>query len=300
MRRALQCAAVASLLPLSFPLGFLRLRAQTPDQRPLAFEVASVKPNQSRTCDRDGSFAGGRFVMTCTTLHELMTVAFPRADGRARFDSEFAAGPSWINADHFDVIAKVAEGKGIGIDSGQNAVATAAEASGINGMKAMLRALLADRFKLATHNERRDLPVYELHMDRNNGTLGPQLKKVDVDCVSLRGRGRPGGQLCGGFKTIGPGHIVAGAVTLSQLAQFLEMGVSRNVVDRTGLQGTFDVDLQYAPDRVPLRGPEAPANDRTGLSVFTAVREQLGLKLESTKSPMDVLVIDHVEKPSPD
>ena len=287
------------LLPL-ISSGFLTLQAQTPGQRVLAFDVASVKPNQSRTCDRDGSFAGGRFVMTCATIHELMIVAFPRADGRARFDSEFAAGPSWINADRFDVIAKVPEGQGIRTDSGQSAVSTAADASGINRMKAMLRALLADRFKLATHSERRELPVYELHMDRNDRTIGPQLKKVDVDCVSLRGRGRPGGQLCGGFRTIGPGHIVAGAVTLSQLAQFLEMGVSRNVIDRTWLQGTFDLELQYAPDRVEPRGREAPANDPTGLSIFTAVREQLGLKLESTKAPMDVLVIDHVERPSPD
>jgi bla regulator protein blaR1 len=266
----------------------------------LVFETASVKPNQTRNCDRDGTFAGGRFVMTCSTLHALMIVAFPRADGRARFDTEFAGGPSWINTDHFDVIAKVPEGQGIGIDAGQIAVATAAEASGINRMKAMLRALLADRFKLATHNERRDLPVYELHRDRNDGTLGPQLKKIDIDCVSLRGRGRPGGQLCGGFRTMGPGHIIGGAVSMSLLAQYLEMPVSRNVLDRTGLQGTFDLELQYAPDRLQPRGLSIPAPDPSGVLVFTALREQLGLKLYSTKAPVNILVIDHVERPTPD
>jgi len=224
-----------------------------------------------------------------------MIVAFPHADGRARFDTEFAGGPSWINADHFDVIAKIPEGQGIGIDAGNSAVATIAETSAIDRVKLMLRALLTERFKLSTHNERRELPVYELHTDRNDGTFGPQLKKVDVDCVSLRGRARPGGQLCGGFRTIGPGHFVGGGVTLPLLAQFLETAVSRHVVDRTGQQGTFDVELQYAPG-----GPEAPTNDPTALSVFTAVREQLGLKLESSKGSVDVLVVDHVEKPTAD
>jgi uncharacterized protein (TIGR03435 family) len=297
-RRGIPAVLVASFIGAASAVALLG-QGQS-EQKPLTFEVASVKANQSRACDRDGSFAGGQFVMNCSTLHELMIVAFPRADGRARFDTEFAGGPSWINADHFDVIAKVPEGQGIGIDSGQSAVVTAAEASGINRTKTMLRTLLADRFKLLTHNERRDLPVYELHMNRSDGTLGPQLKKVDVDCPSLRGKGRPGGQLCNGFRTMGPGRIVAGAVPMSLLAQFLEMPLSRNVLDRTGLQGTFDLELQYEPDRLQLRSPNTPAPDPSSVSVFTAVREQLGLRLESTKAPVDVLVIDHVERLTPE
>ena len=254
------------------------------------FETASVKPNQSATCDRDGSFAGGRFVMSCSTLRELITVAHQRADGRVRSDAEIAGGPAWINTDHFDVIAKLPAGQGIGVDS--NAVgagaATPAVLTGVNQMRIMLRALLADRFKLAVRNELRELPVYELQMDRRDGRFGPRLKKVDVDCVSQRGFGANGGP-CGGFKVLAPGHIVGHAVMLAVLAQFLEVPISRNVLDRTRLQGTFDVELQYAPP-----------GDTNGVSVFTAVREQLGLKLESTKAPVDVLVIDRAEKPAPD
>jgi uncharacterized protein (TIGR03435 family) len=134
-------------------------------------------------------------------------------------------------------------------------------------------------------------------MDRNDGKLGPQLKKVDVDCVAQRGGG---GAPCGGFRTMGPGHILGHGVTTSLLALFLEAPVSRRVFDRTALQGTFDVDLQYTPDRLQRAGPGAPATDPAGVSVFTAVREQLGLKLESTKGPVDVLVIDRAEKPTAD
>lgn len=202
-----------------------RLSGQSPPRADatIIFEVASVKPNQSRGCDRDGSLAGGRLVMTCATLRELLVAAYPRQDGRSRFDTELTGGPSWMNADHFDVV-------------------------------------------------------------------------VDVDCVAQRGSG----QFCGGFKTSAPGHTIAHGVTMSLLAQVLEMPVSRNVVDHTGLQGRFDVELQYTPDRLQLRGPDVPANDSNGVSVFTTLREQLGLKLEPTKAAVDVLVIDHVEKPTPD
>ena len=277
-----------------------RLHGQAPPRSDatVVFETASVKPNQSRNCDRDGTLAGGRFVMTCATLRELLVVAYPRQDGRSRFETEITGGPSWLNADHFDVVAKATEGQGVGIDAGNTAAGTttAAERSAIGRIRQMVQALLADRFKFTAHHELRDLAVYELRVNRNDGTLGLQLKKVDVDCVAQRGSGT----LCGGFRTLGPGHIVAHGVPMSLLATVLEMPVSRNVLDRTGLQGTFDLELQYTPERMQIRGPDTPAVDPTGVSVFTAVREQLGLKLESTKGPVDVLVIDHVERPTPD
>jgi len=269
------------------------IRAQTPA---LTFEAASVKPNQTRNCDRDGSLAGGRFVMTCATLHELIVVAYPRQDGRSRFDTEIAGGPTWSSTDHFDVIGKAPEGQGVGNAPDNAGAATATEQSAALRMRQMVQALLVDRFKLSARHELRDLAVYELRVDRTDGKLGPQLKKVDADCVAERGKGT----FCGGFRTIGPGHIVAHGVTIPLLTTFLEMPVSRNVLDRTGLQGNFDLDLQYTPERLQIRGPNAPAVDPAGVSVFTAIREQLGLKLESTKAPVDVLVIDRVEKPTPD
>ena len=98
----------------------------------------------------------------------------------------------------------------------------------------------------------------------------------------------------------GMGHVSGRAVTTPMIAQFLEGSVGRNVLDRTGLRGTFDLDLQWTPDQPQRPGAEARTGDAAGVSIFTAVREQLGLKLESTKAPVDVLVVDHAEKPTPD
>jgi uncharacterized protein (TIGR03435 family) len=298
MRVLLLTAVFIPLLALARPHG----QVSPPSPPAFVFETASVKPNPSRDGRRDANLAGGRFVMTYTTLRELITFAYPRRDGHLRYELEITGGPAWINADHFDVIAK-GDGPGLGFDAANSGAgaATSSEISAVDRVRAMVRALLADRFKLTTHNELRDLPVYELRTDRSNGQLGPQLKKVDVDCVALSTSGAPASNApCGGFRTVGPGHTLAHGVTMSMVAMFLEAPVSRNVFDRTGLQGTFDLDLQFTPDRIDRRGAEAPAADPNGVSVFTAVREQLGLKLESTKAPVDVLVIDRAEKPEPD
>jgi len=256
------------------------LRAQTPA---LTFEAASVKPNRSVSCDRGGSLAGGRFAMTCSTLRALVTFAYPRQDGSLRFDSDLVGGPSWIDADRFDLVARIPEGRGLGFDAGNTpaAAATPAQLSAIEPIRAMTRSLLEDRFKLAVHDELRDLNVYELRLDRRDARPGPQLKRAEANCVSKQGNP------CAGFKMSGPGHLVSHGVTMSMLAQFLESPTSRRVFDRTGLNGSFDVELQWAP------------SDPNGVSVFTALREQLGLKLESTKAPVDVLVIDRAEKPTP-
>jgi uncharacterized protein (TIGR03435 family) len=289
MRLLLLTAALISVFALP------RLHGQAAP----TFETASVKPNDSRDARRGGSLAGGRFAMTYSTLRELIVFAYPRQNGTPRLEAEITGGPSWINADHFDVVAKAPEGQGVGIDVGNTGAggATSADLAGIRRIRAMAQTLLVDRFKLAVHNEVRELPAYEVRMDRSDGRLGPQLKKLDVDCTSQRGSGAAP---CRGFRTIAPGHVVAHAVTMFMFAEFLQMPVSRNVFDRTGLQGTFDMEIQYTPDRQQLRTPDAPAADPAGVSVFTAVREQLGLRLEPTKAPVDVLVIDRAEKPTPD
>jgi uncharacterized protein (TIGR03435 family) len=278
----------------TFALPRLHPQNQARSDATPAFETASVKTNDSRNGRSDSSLAGGRFSMTYTTLHELIVFAFPRPDGRLRSEFEIAGEASWLKADHFDVLAKPPESQGVRFDVGNTGAAgvTSADLSAIDRIRIMVQALLADRFNLTVHHEIRDLAVYELRVDRGEGRLGPQLKRVDVDCATRRGGGPP----CGGFRTLAPGHIVGGFVTLSLLAQFLELPAGRNVLDRSGLQGTFDVELRYTPDRLQLRGTDTPAPDQSAVSVFTALREQLGLKLESARAPIDVLVIDHAEK----
>jgi uncharacterized protein (TIGR03435 family) len=173
----------------------------------------------------------------------------------------------------------------------------------------MIRALLADRFKLAVHNETQQLPIYALALARGDGRLGPNLHRSETDCNALlaaaRGRGalppasQPGEPMPCGMR-IGPGAMSMGAASLSQFANSLSMFVGRVVLDRTGLTGMFDANLTWTPDQMPQRppgAPEPPPIDPNGPSIFTAVQEQLGLKLDSQKGPVDVLVIDRVEHP---
>jgi uncharacterized protein (TIGR03435 family) len=177
-----------------------------------------------------------------------------------------------------------------------------------------MRSLLADRFKLIVHLEQRELPVYVLAVARSDGRLGPQLKPSTTNCQALmaanRGRGGPppapmpnGAPPCG--MRVAPGAVLGGGFPITQLATTLSQLVGRSVVDRTGLSGEYDIELKFAPDQMPIGLPPKldvplPPLDPNGPSIFTALQEQLGLKLESSKDAVDVLVIDHAEPPTPD
>jgi uncharacterized protein (TIGR03435 family) len=211
-------------------------------------------------------------------------------------------GPGWISSDRFDIVAK-AEGDPPPVPPGGPP----------DEMMLMLRTLLAERFKLAMHKETRELPVYALVIARADGKLGPRLHQSSTDCQSLL-TPRPGGPppvapapgarpLCG--LRGGPASLTAGGFPLSQLASALSQRLQRVVVDRTGLTGNFDFDLTFAPDQIPkeLQGPDAPPSppiDPNAPSIFTALQEQLGLKLDSQKGPVEVSVIDRVERPTED
>jgi uncharacterized protein (TIGR03435 family) len=248
------------------------LSAQTPASR--AFDVASVKPNRSGLPFGNFQIEGNLVTFTNTALRELIRNAY---DIR---DLQLIGGPSWLNTDHFDIAAK--------------ADVSAAERLDLPRIKIMTRALLAERFKLVVHNERREMPIYALVLARSDGTFGAQLRRTTVDCATAKDCGTRGG----------PGTLRGRGITMVQLAISVLPWVDRLAVDRTGLTGTFDVDLQWTPDRLPPGasppGVSPPPIDTNSASIFTAVQEQLGLKLESTKGPVDVLVIDHVEPPTPD
>jgi uncharacterized protein (TIGR03435 family) len=172
----------------------------------------------------------------------------------------------------------------------------------------MMQSLLQDRFALRAHFETQELPSYALVLARADGTLGPQMKASPVDCEALAAARRAGVQPDGGAGAIGTsstgagerrpcsmrmgrGSITAGTITMANLAGSLSSAVQRTVVDRTGLTGGFDLDLTYSLDQTA---------DATSPSLFTAVQEQLGLKLESMRLPTRVLVIDGIEAPTPD
>ena len=262
------------------------LSAQSPDIDKLQFEVASVKPN--KTGDPNSSLRlqpGGRIVATNVALRLLIRNLYNvQAD-------QIVGGPPWIESERFDIEAKADR------EYPPQADAPAPE------LLAMMRNLLADRFKLVVHRESREMPVYALVAAKADKTLGPQMRRVDVDCAAeaaramaaRRGGAPPPSDKPDAMPTCGmrmrPGNVMARGTTLQQLTRNLSQFVGRAVVDRTGLDGAFDIDLQWSPEQTA---------DASGPSIFTAVQEQLGLKLDSQRIPVDVLVIDRVERPAPD
>ncbi len=236
--------------------AYAQSSAQSPPSTPIAFEVASVKPNTSGSArsdwDRDPS---GRVTLINVTLRHLIRDAY------GVIDSQIAGGPAWLDVDRFDVIAKPPDGS----QAAQSA--------------SMMKALLAERFRLVTHTERRELPVYEL-LRVTPEALGPRLRPRP-DCAGRQpGAGDQSEPPCGGF-LFGPNRVTMRGMGIGALASHLS--TERFVLDRTGLSGDVDVDLEWATE---------------GPSLFTALQEQLGLRLQPTRAMVDVLVIDAAQRPS--
>lgn len=297
MRRHLFTTAAVAVLTGASLAGVLtapRLRAQSqaPDKGP-TFEVASVKANNSGFPRVAIMMQGDRYTAINVNLRMLIRNAYQLQD------FQMAGGPSWIDSDRFDVVGKL---ETVPPPPGQ--------------LQSMLRALLADRFKLVTHNETKELPIYALALARSDGKLGPRLTPSTLDCAAMRGRAggppprppQPGERPpCGVF--FGPGRMTAGSMTMAGLAQALSPRVNRVVVDRTGLAGNFDLEVEFTPEPgqdgrggLPPGPPGAgpPPVPADGPSIFTAVQEQLGLKLESARGPVDMLVIDRIDHPTED
>jgi len=158
----------------------------------------------------------------------------------------------------------------------------------------MLKDLLATRFGMVAHLETRPLPAYVL-VRQSSGQLGPQLKPWTVDCAALResGKGTDGLSAATGAPPCGmrgsPGMLTAGGATIDALARSLASTLDAHVVDETELRGNYEFVLRWARDDRP--NDDAP-------SLFTALQEQLGLKLESRRLPVEVLVIDHIQRPT--
>ena len=271
-------------------------RLDSAQQPPLAFDTASVKPNKSGVEERYIRIdpGGGSLTVVNLPLRQLITFAYQLQS------FQLEGGADWIAADRFDILAKP-----------ERAVpSTGAYFDGQEPLRMMLRTLLADRFKLVMHKETKELPIFELVIARQDGRLGPQLRPAAVDCAAraaaaARGEtppassGPPGPGSCG--TNINPVSVRAGGATMTMLANLLEGSVKRLVIDRTGLTGNWDLEVKYTPDRSQLPpGVELPPGiDLTGPSLFTALEEQLGLKLRPARGPVEVLVIDSVQQPTP-
>jgi uncharacterized protein (TIGR03435 family) len=164
----------------------------------------------------------------------------------------------------------------------------------------MVRGLLAERFNLAVHREQREMPVYSLVVARDDRRLGPSLHASTTDCASATAAGGAAPQLPSGqllcTTRMSPASINAGGITMARLAQTLSGIVGRVVTDETKLTGTYDLQLAFAPEQPPPPGAPPPA-DPDAPSIFAALQEQLGLKLNTRRGLVDVLVIDRVDPP---
>jgi len=255
---------------------------------PVAFEVASVKPNKSG--QRAGNLRGepgGRINATNMPLQQLVTFAFQVPPYL------LAGAPPWIADERFDIVAKL-EGN----------PPPPAPGSGPGPMNLAMQNLLADRFKLKFHRETREADMYALVMARQGGSPGPGLIPSKQDCspqgVEARRASPPPGVFCG--MQMGPGRIGLGGFPLSTFVNGLAAQVGRFVVDRTGLTGNWDFELKFIPEQ-PIGlppGAELPPPDPNAASVFTALQEQLGLRLQATRGPVEFFVINSIERPIAD
>jgi len=293
-------AAGAALVVSATALSVSRPHAQAPAQAPdpnaaLTYEAASVKPNKSGV---QGSsirrFPGGRLQATNMPLRALIVFAYQLQP------FQLVEDPAWIRNDTFDIVAKM-EGDPPPVMPG----------TGPDPHMVAMRTLLGERFKLAAHRETRQMDIYELVLARPDGKLGPALKPTTQDCAAMMAAARggpppgpppgPNSPVVCGMRGL-PGRLVAGAMPMALLASNLSGQVQRIVVDRTGLSGAWDFEITFAPERPlnPPPGVEFPPADPNAPSLFTAMQEQLGLKLQSTKGPVEVLVVDRIEQPMPD
>jgi len=292
--------------------------AQAPAAPPAAtFEVATVKPSAPGDPSNPLSMVpiaapqpGGRFRATNVPLKMLIGIAFDFQD----FNNRVTGGPSALMGTRFDITAIAAGG------------ATLSQ----KALTPLLKNLLIERFKLKTHIEPREMQVYDLVMARSDGRLGPDIKPSKSDCSkadelnAARAEALTKGDLSGVMAkpgevltcTVSP-NVAGGPANISvhgdgqeikQLIELLTQLTGRPIRDKTGLTGRYDfdmkLDLQTLLTMARGMGMPVPASvnlpQSDGSSLMTALNEQLGLKLDSVRAPMDVLVVDSAEAPAAD
>jgi uncharacterized protein (TIGR03435 family) len=258
--RWLAVAAGVCMLSGAFP------RAQAP--APLTartFEVATIKLNTEGGGSSQRTSPNGTLTFINNTPRNIIRNAYGLQG------AQVIGGPDWLDTDRYDVVAKA------------DAPFTADEG------RLMLRALLADRFALTAHAETREAPVFLLRHVRADRTLGPRMRTSTVDCMTLAAAKAK--LPCGFDVRLAAGSVTGAGVSVAQLARNLMGAAGRMIVDETGLTGTYDLELTFALE---------PAPDSPAPSLFTALQEQLGLKLEPGRGPIDVLVIDRAQRPTVD
>jgi uncharacterized protein (TIGR03435 family) len=260
-----------------------------------SFEVASIRPTQNTNQRSETQLApNGRFTTINATARSLILRAY------GLVDTQLIGAPSWLTAERYDIDARTAS----------------PPAGGPEALLPFVRTLLVERFKLRAQPETRELSAYALTFARRDRQLGAQIRPTQTDCTrattmtqdEVRAAARDGWPPCGmqyivSFVVGAPGgtstvkmRVRRSGITLAALATALQPTVDRPVVDQTGLEGRFDVEYSFAP-QPPTPGVESPFGPDAP-TLFVALEEQLGLKLESRRLDVPVLVVDSIDRPS--
>lgn len=272
------CVAVGAIL------GCRLILAQPAAPPRPQFDVASIKPNKSENSPpRIGPMRGGRFTMTNGPILAVLQTTYGLRD------FQIIGAPGWLMSEHYDIEA---------------------EADGdppFNTMKMMLQTLLEDRLQLKSHWETRQLPIYALVVAKP-GKLQPaeaECKPATPPPPGSRSHAVPCGQIVflNNSRTGLNNSMTGRSVTIAQMTTPLSALTRRMVIDKTGITGKYDINVQFSLERHPIIPPAGnsspvPEADSDAPSLFTALEEQLGLRLQADKGPVDVLVIDHIERPT--
>lgn len=274
MGRSLITRSLLALV-LVAPIVTIDLRGQTPVTSGAQFEVVSIKKSATApTSSSLRTLPDGGLMMSNGMVWSILSAASPEPV------REVQGFPAWVQTERYDIVAKAPEGSA----RGQS--------------REMIRNMLIDRFKLAGHVEQQARQTFALVVARRDGRLGPQLTPAKAECLRPPNELSPEQQrACGGMMRLD--SIEYGAATMAMLAQSLAGPAGSFVDDHTGLEGRYAMSLHYTRQNGINRAPDAPPpgpNDPP--DIFTALQEQLGLKLEPGKSMVPIFVIDHIERPT--
>jgi uncharacterized protein (TIGR03435 family) len=253
-----------------------------------SFDVASVKQNKSGEQRSLGIryLPGGRLTATNASLYGIIANAYSTSSQSVRL----SGGPDWIRSERYDIEAAAPEG----------AIPSGASPQLLNEkMRLMLQKLLADRFQLTIRRETKEIPVYAVVVSKS----GPKLQKAKIDEKNCVESPAPGEIPCHGVSGGQGRGVHAQALSIADLAGFVENWTDRPVVDQTGIQGLFKIDTDGWTPLLPQQGPAADSDEAKAVAdpsrpTLFDVFEQLGLKLERTKAPIETFAIEHVERPS--
>jgi uncharacterized protein (TIGR03435 family) len=272
-----------------FVLGFQLLQAQSNESVPPSYEVTSVKatangdPNRNITWDETPNG-----LMVTNVTPELLT---RQAYGLMSYQIE--RGPEWIKQKTFDVAARIGDGE-------SSRLQTLTKEDARAERRLMLQALLTDRFGLAVHDETKEGSVYELLVAKG----GPKFKRTTEEAPVADGVAQANSTLAPYRPPVvmENGLLTFNGAPISALARFISQLIGRPVLDSTGLVGKYEFTLKWTLDEFDLpaivQQSDDTSSEPTGTSIFTVIQQQLGLKLESAKGPVQSLVIDHIEQPS--